>query len=122
MPTLLQRFARITPYLRAGRMGLVVAALASLVGAATEPMIPALMQPLLDKGFSGSGLPLWSIPVVIIGLFTVRGAAGFVADYAMAWTANGGVLELRRAMFERLLAAACWPPGRRSSASARPAS
>jgi subfamily B ATP-binding cassette protein MsbA len=115
MPTLLQRFARITPYLRAGRMGLVVAALASLVGAATEPMIPALMQPLLDKGFSGSGLPLWSIPVVIIGLFTVRGAAGFVADYAMAWTANGGVLELRRAMFERLLAAGPALFGQRSA-------
>ncbi|HSM22077.1 MAG TPA: ATP-binding cassette domain-containing protein, partial [Rubrivivax sp.] len=115
MPTLLQRFARITPYLRAGRMGLVVAALASLVGAATEPLIPALMQPLLDKGFTGSGLPLWSIPVFIIGLFTVRGVAGFVADYALAWTANGGVLALRRAMFDRLLTAAPALFGQRSA-------
>jgi ATP-binding cassette, subfamily B, bacterial MsbA len=115
MPTLLQRFARITPYLRAGRMGLVVAALASLVGAATEPLIPALMQPLLDKGFTGNSLPLWSIPVFIIGLFTVRGAAGFVADYALAWTANGGVLALRRAMFDRLLTAAPALFGQRSA-------
>ena len=105
MPTLAQRFARLSPYLRSGRRGLVAAALAALVGAITEPMVPALLQPLLDDGFSAGKLPLWLIPVAIIGLFAVRGAAGFVAQYSLAWTANRAVLELRRAMFERLLTA-----------------
>ncbi len=105
MPTLAQRFARLSPYLRSGRRGLVAAALAALVGAITEPMVPALLQPLLDDGFSAGKLPLWLIPLAIIGLFAVRGAAGFVAQYSLAWTANRAVLELRRAMFERLLTA-----------------
>ena len=105
MPPLLQRFARFAPYLRSGRMGIALALLGALVGAATEPMIPALLQPLLDQGFSGGSLPLWTIPLAIVGLFTVRGAAGFVAQYGLAWTANRGVLELRRTMFDRVLAA-----------------
>ena len=35
------------------------------------------------------------MPVVLIGLFVVRGAATFVGQYALAWTANQGVLNLR---------------------------
>ena len=52
MPSLLQRFARIAPYFRHARLGLVVAFAASLIGALTEPLIPELMKPLLDKGFT----------------------------------------------------------------------
>ena len=105
MATLRQRYARLAPYLRSGRRGLVAAALAALVGAVTEPMVPALLQPLLDDGFTAGKLPLWLVPLAIIGLFAVRGLAGFVAQYSLAWTANRAVLELRRAMFDRLLTA-----------------
>ncbi len=106
MPTLMQRLARMAPYLKSSRRGLVAAALGALVGAATEPAIPELMRPLLDQGFAGRKLPLWLIPVAIIGLFAVRGASGFIAQYGLAWAANRAVLQMRRAMFERLLAAA----------------
>ena len=106
MPTLLQRFSRLFPYLRTGRLGLVAAGIGSLVGAATEPAIPALLQPLLDQGFTGRTLPLWMVPLAIIGLFVVRGVAGFVAQYGLAWTANRAVLQMRQAMFDRLLSAA----------------
>lgn len=105
MPTLLQRFSRLLPYLRTGRLGLLAAGLGALVGAATEPLIPALLKPLLDEGFARGRLPLWWIPTAIVGLFAVRGAAGFVAQYGLAWTANRAVLELREAMFARLLSA-----------------
>ena len=102
----MQRFRRLAPYLQASRRGLVAAAVGSAVGAATEPVIPALMRPLLDKGFGAGQLPLWMIPVAIIGLFLLRGVAGFVAQYGLAWTANRAVLQLREAMFGRLLVAA----------------
>lgn len=102
----MQRFRRLAPYLRQGRAGWVAAVLASLVAAATEPAVPALMQPLLDEGFSKErSFPLWAIPVAIVGLFALRGAAGFIAQYGLAWTANRAVLALRQAMFARLLAA-----------------
>ncbi len=106
MPTLLQRFSRLAPYMRSSRRGLAAAAIGSLVGAATEPAIPELMRPLLDQGFSGRQLPLWLIPVAIIGIFLIRGVAGFIAQYGLAWTANRAVLQLRQAMFERLVMSA----------------
>jgi len=104
MPTLLQRFARLLPYIRNSRAGLVVATLAALVTALTEPLIPALMNRLLDQGFTRNQLPLWMVPAAIIGLFAVRSASGFVAQYGLAWTANRAVLNLRHGMFARLLA------------------
>jgi subfamily B ATP-binding cassette protein MsbA len=104
-PSLLQRFRRLAPYFVHARKGFVVALLAAIVSAATEPALPALMKPLLDEGFGQSGLPLWLVPVVIVGLFVLRSAAGFVAQYALAWTANQGVLKLRRDMFDHLLRA-----------------
>ncbi|WP_088282241.1 lipid A export permease/ATP-binding protein MsbA [Ideonella sp. A 288] len=105
MPTLLQRFARIAPYFRQARVGLLVAFAGSLIGAATEPMIPALLEPLLDKGFSAGQLPLWAVPLAIVGLFTVRGVAGFIAQYALSWVAQRGLQDLRQQLFQRVLTA-----------------
>lgn len=104
MTTLLQRFARIAPYLRSGRLGLGAAVLGALIGALTEPAIPALMKPLLDDGFGGGTLPLWLVPVAIIGLFSLRGVAGFVAQFGLTWAAQRAVLAMRRDMFDHLLA------------------
>ena len=97
-----RRLWRLWPYFRPARAGLVMAVVGALLAASTEPAIPALLKLLLDEGFIGGGLPLWSVPVALIGLFAVRGVATFVAQYGLAYTANGGMLALRQAMFERL--------------------
>ena len=96
MPTLSQRIAKLKPYFKSGRRGIVVAIVASLIAALTEPVLPALMKPLLDSGFGQTDIALWMVPAVIIGLFVLRSATSFTAQYALAWTANEGVLNLRR--------------------------
>jgi subfamily B ATP-binding cassette protein MsbA len=106
MSTFFKRLSRITPYFHGGRMGFVAAIGAAVVVAATEPMIPALLQPLLDEGFTGDGIPLWIIPLAVIGLFILRGGGSFVAQYALSWSTTLGVLALREAMFEHLMKAA----------------
>ena len=97
------RLARIAPYFKSSRRGFVLAFFGSVVGALTEPLIPLLLKWLLDKGFQLGGVPLWLVPLAVIGLTVVRGAAGFVAQYGMAWAANRGVVEMRAGMFGRLL-------------------
>lgn len=87
------------------RLAWAAAILATLVGAITEPLIPALLKPLLDQGFSEGSLQLWMVPLAIMGVFLVRGLAQFVGQYALARIANEGMLLLRSRLFERLLAA-----------------
>ena len=50
---LMTRLARLAVYFGHQRLAWGLAIAATLVGAVTEPMIPALLQPLLDKGFTG---------------------------------------------------------------------
>ncbi len=91
------------PYFAATRWALAAAVGAAAVASVTDAVVASLMQPLLDKGFKPDGLPLWMIPVVIIGLFALRGVGGFIAQYALAWAQNHGTLGLRTAMFARLM-------------------
>jgi ATP-binding cassette, subfamily B, bacterial MsbA len=79
------------------------AMLATIVASATEPLLPALIKPLLDRGFQPGGIALWMVPASLLLLFTVRGAAGFLADLALAKITQDGLLALRRDMFARLL-------------------
>jgi len=99
----LERLKRVEPFFRTSRPGMVLAVIGSIIGAATEPMIAAFLKLLLDRGFAHNALPLWQVPVAVVGLFAVRGVAGFLAQYGLAWAANKGLLEMRTSMFDRLL-------------------
>ena len=99
----LKAFRRLQPYFGQSKGIWALAAVATLIGSATEPMIPALMQPLLDQGFQRGSFSLWLVPVVLLLLFGVRGLCGYVAEVALAKVANQGMLALRRKSFDRLL-------------------
>ncbi|HEX8964503.1 MAG TPA: lipid A export permease/ATP-binding protein MsbA [Rhodocyclaceae bacterium] len=72
---------------------------------ATEPLFPALMKPLLDKGFTGKPRDdLWIAPLAIVGIFLLRGMLSYVTSYVMSWVTNRVVMDLRIAMFDRMLA------------------
>ncbi|MEY4884054.1 MAG: hypothetical protein RIS34_1908 [Pseudomonadota bacterium] len=71
--------------------------------AATEPLIPALLQPLLDRGFQKGSLQLWAVPASLILLFVVRGLSSFITQLAMTRITSRGLLILRKAMFDKLL-------------------
>jgi subfamily B ATP-binding cassette protein MsbA len=78
---------------------------ATVVGALTEPLIPALMKPLLDRGFQGGDLAIWTVPAALMLLFGVRGFAGYLAQIGLAKITNQGLSLMRRAMFKKILTA-----------------
>jgi subfamily B ATP-binding cassette protein MsbA len=84
--------------------GFALTLAATALAAATEPLFPALMKPLLDKGFGqgGNDWLAW-LPLAIIGIFLLRGVAGFLASYGMSWVSNRVITDLRQLMFERLM-------------------
>lgn len=105
MNALTKRLRRIWPYFAPSKMGFLLAALCTVVVAATEPVVPWLMQELLDRGFKPGGVPLWWVPTAVVGLFAVRGLAVFTSQYAVAWAAYRGTQAMRQALFRRMMEA-----------------
>lgn len=82
-----------------------VGLIGALLAAVTEPLMAALLKPLLDRGFNRGQLALWIVPAAVLLLFAVRGIAQFISQYALSRIANEGMQRLRRVLFQRLLAA-----------------
>ena len=103
-PTSRQLYFRLLTYVRPYWRVLVAGLLATALAAATEPLFPALLKPLLDNGFSGKGTqsPLF-VPVLIVAIFAVRGLVGYLASFAMAWVENRVINDLRQQLFDRLM-------------------
>ncbi|MDO5692066.1 MAG: lipid A export permease/ATP-binding protein MsbA [Pseudomonadota bacterium] len=104
-PPLFARLRRLWPYFSHYKAGWVIAVTATLMTGLTEPAIPALLQPLLDQGFTQGRLRIWMVPAAIVGLFAIRGLAQFASQYALARIAGEGMVVVRRQLFERLLSA-----------------
>jgi subfamily B ATP-binding cassette protein MsbA len=72
--------------------------------AAAETSIPALMKPLLDRGFTGQlDSKLWLVPIFLVGLAFIRVGAQFLSNYLLSRVINAVLLKLREQMFQTLL-------------------
>ena len=97
-------YLRLLGYVRPYRRAFGLALLGMALTALTEPLFPALMKPLLDKGFMPDAKSdLYLIPLALIAIFIVRGILTYSSSYAMAWVTNRLIMDLRRQMFARLL-------------------
>ena len=90
----------VRPYWRVFALSIATMALA----AATEPLLPALMKPLLDVTLiARKHTDAYIVPLAIVGIFFARGTLGFLSSYTLAWVSNKVVLDLRNALFARML-------------------
>src|SRR5262245_21192477 len=98
-------YLRLLKYVRPYSKAFGLAILAMICAAATEPLLPALIKPLLDGGFA-KGEPAWpplAFGAAFVGVFMLRGVFTFSASFLLAWVANKVVLDLRAGMFARLV-------------------
>ena len=90
----------VVPYWRVFLLSVV----SMVVLAATDPAIPALMQPMLDGAFiDNDPSSMTLIPVLFVVLFAIRGLAAYASGGALHWVANRVIMDLRREMYIRLL-------------------
>ena len=81
-----------------------ISLLGMVIVAASEPALPALLKPLLDGTFVDKDERIMHLmPLLIIAIFVVRGISEYVAQYAISWVGNRVVMDLRNAMFDKLL-------------------
>ncbi|TAG25056.1 MAG: lipid A export permease/ATP-binding protein MsbA [Burkholderiales bacterium] len=99
---LLAMLRRLRPYAQGSGPYLALVAIAVIVTAITEPLVPALMKPLLDRGFGDNRLALWIVPAALISLFAVRGLSTFVAKYGTSAVTYSIVERLASAQFSVL--------------------
>lgn len=97
-------YRRLLAYVRPQRRALLALLLGTVVYGLTEPLVPLILQPLIDGGFAQHGLATLRRMLLLLCLgYALRGLANFTADYAMSWLAQTVVSQLRREMFARLL-------------------
>jgi subfamily B ATP-binding cassette protein MsbA len=99
-----QLYLRLLSYVRPYWRVFAASIAGTAVAAATEPLLPALLKPMLDGTFvhKDDFVIRWA-PLIIILIFLVRGIAGFIATYAISWVGNKVVMDLRGEMFRKLL-------------------
>ncbi len=77
---------------------------AMLCTAALEPVIPALMQPLIDKSLIGKDpTSLWQVPLFIFLAFTAKGVADYISSVSSQYIAQRTMADLRQLVFSRAL-------------------
>lgn len=98
-------YFRLLAYVRPYWKVMLLSLVATAVLAATEPLFPALMKPLLDEGFSRTGAfgnPLL-LSLGIVGVFILRSIFNYFSSYGFAWLSNQVVTDIRGEMFDRLV-------------------
>ncbi|WP_374339620.1 lipid A export permease/ATP-binding protein MsbA [Leeia sp.] len=122
-----QLYLRILRHIRPYWWVAVLAALAGQLAALTEPAFSWLLGPLININFGAhaqqtlppvlqrlsSHLPDWGqgmastslalVPILFVLLFLIRGVLGFLSEYAATWLSSRLVMDLRMAMFARVL-------------------
>lgn len=97
-------FRRALAMFRPYKTRLALAFLGMILTASTEPMFPAVMRVLLDRGFVGKPtLQLWMVPVAVVGIFVLRGISTFLTSYMMTWVTTMLLNAIRAQMFARVL-------------------
>ncbi|MEA3119570.1 MAG: ATP-binding cassette, subfamily bacterial MsbA [Paraburkholderia sp.] len=96
---------RLWPYVKPNLWVIVVAVISMGISSATDAGIPALLKPLLDRGFGAkaSASAKWLVPAAIIGLALVRGVSQYASGYLLSYVSNRILLRLRLTMFERMI-------------------
>jgi len=75
-----------------------------VVYALTQPAFAALIKPLLDNSFvKHDPRTIRLIPLLVIGLFLLRGLAGFFSTYFISWVGRSVIKTLRAQAFGKLL-------------------
>lgn len=97
-------YLRLLGYVRPHKRIFALAMVATVLAGLIEPTLPALMKPLLDGSFvEKDPYYIAVMPVLICLVFLARGAAGFGARIGLRWVATRVVMDLRQAMFDKLL-------------------
>ncbi len=97
-------YLRLLRYLAPYWRIFALAILAIVITAISDPILAALIQPLLDGGFvEKDPTAMKLMPIFLVLLFLIKGIAILTSTVGMTWVASRLVVDLRIAMFSKIL-------------------
>lgn len=97
-------YRRLLSYAKPYWLWYTAAISAMVIYAATDTGFAALMRPLLDGSFIEKNPDtIRRVPVIMMALFVMRGAAGFVSTYCLNHVGRNVIKSLRAELFEKFL-------------------
>ncbi len=97
-------YTRLLRYAKSYWAFFMLAVIGNVFYAATEPAFAWLMKPMVDGSFVDKDPEtIKFVPLALLGIFIVRGVAGFASTYFMAWIGWQIITTMRREMFGHLL-------------------
>lgn len=97
-------FHRLWPMISPFKVGLIIAAIALILNAASDTFMLSLLKPLLDDGFGkvNSDILIW-MPPAVTGVMVLRGVSGFISSYCISWVSGKVVMQMRRRLFNHIM-------------------
>jgi subfamily B ATP-binding cassette protein MsbA len=100
----LRLYLRLLAYAKPYWKIVMISVCGMVLSAALEPVLPALMQPLIDKSLiQRHGASIWQIPLFIVLAFVLKGLADYVANVASQTVAQKTIADLRATIFSHQL-------------------
>ncbi|MDT8311186.1 MAG: lipid A export permease/ATP-binding protein MsbA [Methylophaga sp.] len=99
-----QLYRRLLSYVKPYWLTFIAVVISMLIYAASETGMAAIMKPLMDGSFVDKDPTMIQlIPLILIGIFLIRGIANFLTTYGLGWIARNVIKTLREEMFDQLL-------------------
>ena len=99
-----QTYRRLLRYVKPYRREFTFAILGMVGYATTDTAFAALMKPMLDGSFvEQDKQAIILVPLMIVGIFLVRGVADFASTYWMSWIGWSVIKQLRGEIFAKYL-------------------
>ena len=103
-PTAFNTYKRLLKYAAPFWGAILIGLLGTMLSSGTDAGFTYLLKPLLDKGFiARNHVFIFWLPIGIFLAFLLRGGAGFISDYYMAYAGRRVVLKFRQQLFAHLL-------------------
>lgn len=103
-PTGADTYRRLLRYVVPYRKQFLIAVLGMVGYAVTDTAFAALMKPMLDGSFvEQDESAIIMVPLMIMGIFLLRGVAGFASTYYIAWIGWRVIKQLRTDIFGKYL-------------------
>ncbi|MFW2439865.1 MAG: lipid A export permease/ATP-binding protein MsbA [Arenicellales bacterium] len=97
-------YRRLLSYVKPYRKVFFFAILGMIVVAITQPGLPYLIKGITDQGFiARDSNYIRMIPIYLILLFLIRGAATFASQFGIYWVGRRVIFDIRREMFQRMI-------------------